>query len=290
MVSVSKINNGEHVAAGPNSTRQVSKRERYGWTMVDDRGAFEWIKKEKLCIDHTYQRNSVSLARVHALASSWSWVACGSLLVGMRKNGSLWVVDGQHRKLAADKRDDIKELPCMIFEGEPASEAAGFLRSNENRKPLTGLDKLNALVTTGDQVCIRIVAVLERYGYKLCTGDNPRYIQCVGELRKLFTKDGDLSERVFGLAVSIADGERITQYPLRGMFALELKMRSENVGQSIFDKHNVDTLKRIGLDKLNRQIANMSAVEGVRSEKACAKAIQHELNRGRSSRRITCFD
>jgi len=46
-------------------------------------------------------------------------------VVALRDDNKWFVVDGQHRKLAADQRSDIRELPCLVFE---TNEAGGRRR------------------------------------------------------------------------------------------------------------------------------------------------------------------
>ena len=104
----------------------ITKVERYNWKMQDSPGALRMVKKGDLQVDHTYQRNANEMKLI-AIAKDWSWIACGAIVVADRE-GVLFVVDGQHRVLAARKRSDIAELPCLVFKTHEAKqEAKGFL-------------------------------------------------------------------------------------------------------------------------------------------------------------------
>jgi hypothetical protein len=278
-------NASEYVRKGPNGNGSVSKIDRYGWKMVDERGMFEWISKERLNVDETYQRNA-SAIRIAALASEWSWTGCGCLIVGMRPDGSLWVIDGQHRKLAADRRSDVKELPCLIFEGEPSKEAKGFISANCNRKALSMIEKMNALVMSGDPVAVQMKAEVEASGYKLMAGRGRHYVGCAALLYSMFGKDAALARRVWKLAVDLHEGEQINQNILGGLWHLECRLVSREIGQSIFDRHNTDALHRIGVKALNASIDTCAAYYGARTATTTSRGIADALNRGRTSRRI----
>jgi len=100
------------------------KTARYAWTIKNAPGEFLMIPKSELEVDHAYQRDRINQRRVEELARAWDWIACGCLVVALRDDNKWFVVDGQHRKLAADQRSDIRELPCLVFETAGRREEA----------------------------------------------------------------------------------------------------------------------------------------------------------------------
>jgi len=272
--------------SAPNGGKKLDKIVHYGWKMIDERGACEWIDKGRLNVDYEYQRTKISKTRIAAIVSEWSWVACGCLVVGMRSDESLWVIDGQHRKLAADKRSDIVELPCMIFEGEPLGEAKGFLQANLNRRPLTYLDKINAMVVAGDAVAIAVKRVVEDTGYRLAAGGMPHTTGAVGCLYGMWTRNAAVAEKVWRLCVQIHSGAFIKQYILMGLFELEMRLIANACGTSIFDRHNVETLSASGVAYLNEKITSAAQFHGNKAAKVCAIGITSVLNHRRTTRRI----
>jgi len=61
------------------------------------------------------------------------------------------VVDGQHRKLAADLRSDVTTLPCHVLQaGSVKDEAMAFLVMHTGKVGVAGLDRSRALLRTGD--------------------------------------------------------------------------------------------------------------------------------------------
>lgn len=181
------------------------KIERYGWKVQDHPGDFELIHKTQLIINEEYQR-AASPTKIRELQRDWSWVACGAISVA-RRSGSYWVVDGQHRVLAAKKRSDIAELPCIVFSVEDvAEEARGFLNANANRKPVSAVAKHRAAVVAGDPDAVALQQVLDEFGIEPNpTNDgNPDHISCIASAAKKSAESVEDFKLVFGVAIELA--------------------------------------------------------------------------------------
>lgn len=129
----------------------VTKVAKYKWRTDTRPGELMMIPKGSLEVDSAYQRGQNEL-KVQHIASSWSWPAFGALIVA-RRGDRFFVIDGQHRALAAIRRADVSDLPCVVFPMENIEqEALAFLDSNTSRKPLTTADKYKASLVVGDEV------------------------------------------------------------------------------------------------------------------------------------------
>lgn len=149
----------------------LTKVDRYKWTVKDKPGTPIMINKHELQINHEYQRVLLP-HKVEEISSAWSWVACGSISVAMR-DGEPWVMDGQHRVMAALRRADIVELPCLVFEMEDVrDEAQGFLNINSLRKTMTSVDKLKASAVAGDESAKQFKALCDRLNLTLTPNGN----------------------------------------------------------------------------------------------------------------------
>ena len=165
------------------------KVARYGWIMESGPGRFELINKRLLHVNvDDYQREHTR-AKALELASKWSWIACGALIVACR-DGKYWVVDGQHRKVAADKRSDIKELPCMVYDIDSIKEeAVAFLAANTNRKPVSAVSKFKAQVASGNKTAKLVLDVISSAGLRIATASKE-----VGDFKSV-SLAMDLAER-----------------------------------------------------------------------------------------------
>jgi hypothetical protein len=79
--------------------------------------SLEFRTLAELKVDDTYQRSletDPSQRLIRRIAQFWDWGLCQPLAVARRQDGSLMVVDGQHRLAAATLRGDIAHLPCVI--------------------------------------------------------------------------------------------------------------------------------------------------------------------------------
>ena len=142
----------------------IDKIKRYGWELVDKPGEFMMIPKEDLYIDETnYQRSKRASKKITDMSANWSWARCGVLIVAIR-NDLWWVVDGGHRKLAADRRSDIKLMPCLVFDfdNEIAKEAKVFVDISDSRTGVGSCDRFKALITAKEESAIGLRALLRR--------------------------------------------------------------------------------------------------------------------------------
>jgi len=158
----------------------MDKKEKFGWSTIDEEGVPDLYHKEALLIDATYQRTMISETRVAAITQAWSWIACGSLIVSQRADGGLYVIDGQHRLVAAQRRSDITTLPCIVFVHESVEqEAMAFYRANCIRGNVTPYGKLRALLAASDPVAKDTVDLMEQCGYEPSQSDAAGGVRCV---------------------------------------------------------------------------------------------------------------
>ena len=263
----------------------------YRWMMqilgkfCDEPGEFRWIHKDKLNIDHDYQRDRVSQARIRAIRNNWSWVACGVLVVASRGKEGLWVVDGQHRKLAVESRSDINELPCIVFNTSGVKEeASGFYRANTARGPMDSCSKYKSLIVSGDPVAISVDKMIRESGYKVHYKGGRWKVRCVQRILNCYNSDPQITSDIWALIVDICEGAGPKQRVVAGLFFLEARLR--RLGQTLLTKQNISQLKKAGMDAINESIEKTLAYYGKGGEKYFAEGIVRLLNHRRSAHRI----
>jgi len=125
-----------------------------------DMPSIEWKHVEKLTVDPAYQRsidNTSSQKLIASIAANFDWRLCMPLVVSLRPDRSLVIMDGQHRWAAAIRRGDLPQLPCCVFSYESAEEEARlFILANRARKPISRLDDFHAAVAAGDEDALEI--------------------------------------------------------------------------------------------------------------------------------------
>ena len=252
-----------------------SKVERYNWTVQDEPGSFQLLDKRLLVVAEEYQRQAND-AKVKALSREWSWIACGAIAVGER-DGTFYVIDGQHRVMAACRRADVRELPCIVFQTAGVrQEAQAFLRANAMRKPVTSVDKFKALTVTQDETAVRANALVAASGRTVRLNASPTTIRCIGLIQRLVQQDADALERIWPVLIDLCEGHIFHERLVDGLFYIEQRMPE---GQSLRDREWRLRVLRAGYSRL-LEGANRGASFFARGgAKAWASGIVEELNR-----------
>ena len=174
-----------------------------------------------LQIDESYQRsidNESSKALIRKIAVFWDWSLFQPLTVARRGDGTLWVVDGQHRLAAARLRHDLYDLPCIVTRYDSASdEAASFVAMNMQRRALSALDLFRAAVAAGDGSAREITEMLDRAGLTLAPHQNyiswkPLMISNIGGIRQAHRKHGAKVAQAALLALARAFPTEVLRY------------------------------------------------------------------------------
>lgn len=261
------------------------KVKLYGWKVVDDRGEFMWVEKRLLRIDHSYQRERVTTEKVLSFAQQWSWIACGVLVCADRGDGYFYIIDGQHRKLAADRRSDIPELPCMIYRvADISEEADGFVRANVHRGPVKGVEQFKARLVARDDAAVRVARMVEETGYRIASGGMNHTASCVATLMRITGRNEEMARGVWKLCCELSNGECVHRILVDSLFFLENHLQKS--GDSIHKANNRSALIRLGAQSLSRACANAEAYYGKGGEKVWAQGIISVLSKGRRTNRI----
>jgi len=129
-------------------------------------GTFRLMGIGRLHIDVKYQRGEQGLW-AERIAENFSWPFFGALVVSRRK-GAYYVVDGQHRALAAALRG-IEEVPCLVFEGlELKDEAASFVNI-QRRKPISPVTTWKANLVAEEPNTVGAQTIMARYGFAVAS-------------------------------------------------------------------------------------------------------------------------
>lgn len=253
------------------------KVARYGWRVTSDKGQFQEVLKSDLLVNNEVYQREATKAKVLALSANWSWISCGTLTVARRK-GELWVVDGQHRKLAADNRSDITRLPCMIFDVENVSqEARAFLATNRNRKPMTALASFKAECAAGDEVALFVSDVIQNCGLRLTTASTEAgAFKAIALAKSLAATDRDLFVRAMQMGAKLALTARgpLHQKVLAGIFYVLQNVNSDDVTRL------TKRLDQIGMAAIKRSIDSASAYYAKGGAKVYADGILQAVNKG----------
>lgn len=125
-----------------------------------------WIPADELSVDPDVQRN-LDRSRVDKIAKEFRDDAVGVLTVSER-GGALRVVDGQHRRAAAQAvRGESVSLECRVFTGLTLAQEAELFRLLNNTAKPSHLDLFKIRVIEGDEVAQHINKMVEDLGWRV---------------------------------------------------------------------------------------------------------------------------
>ncbi len=260
----------------------VDKIQRYKWTIKDTPGKHVTLAKTLLVVDPSYQRDAETAAgnaKSLSMAQKWSWIACGAISVAKRADDDkFYVVDGQHRVLAARKRSDITHLPCMVFESEGAlQEAEGFLRVNTMRNTLGAVDKYRAQLKTQDPIILFVDSLVQQAGRKVSKSSGPNTIACVSGLVRLAKTYRHELQHIWPTVVQLCKGEVLSEQLVTALTQIESQLPA---GQSLTDNLLRKRLNRVGYKALIESGRKASAYFGNTGHKPWVMGIVDALNKG----------
>lgn len=147
---------------------------------------------EDLNICEAYQRTIVK-AQVRRICRHFDKDSLGLPCVGVRVDGSHWVVDGQQR-IEALKILGHQTVTCEIFHSNgPAHEASVFRHKNKDRTGITAGALFKARITEGEESAVCIKATAERCGFRISYrhgGTDWPHIGCVAALDRIYERGG----------------------------------------------------------------------------------------------------
>lgn len=254
--------------------KPVDKITRYGWTVKDKRGKFMEIPKELLVVDHTYQR-SANRMKIREIQSDFSWVAFCCIAVAFRA-GRYYVIDGQHRQLAAMSRSDIDTIPCMVFESVSIEEEArGFLSTNILRKPIGSIDSFRAKLVAGDEEALYIDRVLRYNNIKLVkSADSPRSMSSVAACFKMVKESKPDFDQAVSIVAEMCQDCTIHHFLLQGMYYL-----SRNLDTPLTDTRLRKRILSVGASELVKAANKAVAYHDAGGPAIWSEGMLNEINK-----------
>lgn len=125
------------------------------------------LRPDELTVVSKVQREPVQ-AWVRKLKRRFDPGAIGAIYVSKRRDGTLAIIDGQHRVLALIElgRGD-KPIHCIIYEGlTEAEEADSFLKFADHRS-VQATDKFRIGVAAGREDCVAVDQILHEFDLRM---------------------------------------------------------------------------------------------------------------------------
>lgn len=160
----------------------------------------------ELNIDQSYQRSEQRIALI--IGESFDPLAFGSIIVGKRKNGKYYIVDGQQRTKGAQLAG-FHRVPALVFDSSgPQQEAHLFRLLNAYRKKVSKIEIFRAALRAKIPYALKIQDAVKDSGLEieLTPRKNtslawPR-IQAIGALERIYGDgESDAIKKVLSVIV-----------------------------------------------------------------------------------------
>lgn len=160
--------------------------------MKKSRG-FERRTLRSLAIDARTQRATIP-ARVRSLARRFDIDKVGILTVSVR-DGVAYIVDGQHRYLAALEAGYADEkVPCYVYHNLSEPEEAELFLALNDARAVSPLDRYEVGLVAGDPTCLGVQAILNRWGLTVSRTCADGKVQCISKIMAMYERDPALLE------------------------------------------------------------------------------------------------
>jgi hypothetical protein len=147
----------------------------------------ELVDPARLQIDKRVQ-GTLWPGRVKKIAEEFDPAAVGEITVSQRKNGTQWVMDGQHRVAAAKLAGYTDKMAARVFTGlSLADEARLFVLKNNTKLPAL-VDRLFVAAEAGDDVALQVRKILDKHGWGL---KDKHRVSAAGAIQSLAKLDVD---------------------------------------------------------------------------------------------------
>jgi Family of unknown function (DUF6551) len=172
----------------------------------------------------------LSEGRLRHLRREWDSMACSPLIISRRHDGSLWVIDGNHRRYVAYEKG-ITQLPAMVFSDMERSREADLYTKLGTVLGQTPWTRFQSKLVAGDESTMDIVRIVESHDLTLnWIGYQDSRIQAVARVEWIYARGGPQGlDWTLGFLVSAFSGEResLGEMQLEGVFSFYLRYESK---------------------------------------------------------------
>jgi hypothetical protein len=160
--------------------------------------------------------------RVADMAADFRPELLGTLTVSERSDGSLVVLDGNHRLTLCRRVNYQKPLNVEVFSGlSPAQEASLFLGRNNGRMP-SAISKFVARVVEGDPTAVAIDRLIQDHGWVVSVQNDDGVIAAVQAFERVYRLGHDVADKTLGIITEAWERDRKSSdsFMLAGVGAL----------------------------------------------------------------------
>lgn len=242
------------------------------------------VKLTDLQVDPQAQR-ALNVNRAKSIAANIIEKALGVIVVSKRSDGSLWIIDGQHRVWAA-KLAGLTHITAEVHSNlSLKDEAVLFMLNNNESQRVSAIDLYLVGLTAGSDLQVDVQNVLDKHGLKVGIAPSTNVVAAVRCLEDVTRRYGtEALDRALTIAEAVwdRDGQSWEGTLLGGLGEFVGKH-----GNDVDDKTLIAKMQRKGTQNKWLMLAtgHMVTTDGggaaVSKRHGCYRAIKAEWNKNR---------
>jgi hypothetical protein len=133
----------------------------------------------------------LSQGRLARLRRDWDPMACGPLVISRRSDDTLYVIDGNHRRVIAFEKG-VQRLPALVFSGINRPREADLYTKLGTVFGQTPATRFQSKLVAGDKSARHIVKIVESYGLSIASGKyRETEIKAVARVEFIYARGGE---------------------------------------------------------------------------------------------------
>ncbi len=150
----------------------------------------EFVRADSFTLDERINRR-VNQTRVRKIALALRVDAIGVVTANRRDDGTLVLLDGQHRIMALLESGHADTLVAVyVHSGKSLAEEAAIMLTLNATQRVNPIETYRIGLTACDEECLAIQKIVDAAGLRVEMHRGPGTISCVTTMRRLFRKGG----------------------------------------------------------------------------------------------------
>lgn len=157
--------------------------------------SYGWLRIAEMKVDPRAQR-LLRRVWVKRHVSQFDANQIGTIVISRRRDGSLWIIDGQHRvELLRSVGWGDQSVYCEIFDGLTVQEEAALFLKRNDKISVRTFDKFQVSLTEQDETACAIAKIVTGVGLSIAEGSRDGSVSAVSALLHLYGGAGVGSEQ-----------------------------------------------------------------------------------------------
>lgn len=147
---------------------------------------YQMVPLSVIVVDPRYQRDIIT-PHVQRIEREFDYAQLDVLTLSKRSDSEYACVDGQHRLIVLNDREEDNEAPCLVHVGlTPEEESDLFRKIQEGRRQLMPLDKFKSRLFGNDPIAKGIKVIADEFNLEIGTG--PKSIQSIVNYERVYRR------------------------------------------------------------------------------------------------------